>query len=62
MFGRVFEGLAQQLKSVSRGSGSPPPTSAACCKAVFHECPLNDFWDWTGKCGVAYLARTMNNS
>ena len=63
IFRRVFERLAQLIEICLLGTEATPPLpSAACCNAVFHKCPLNDFCDTTGMCGVAYLARTVNNS
>ena len=35
---------------------------AAYCDAMFHKCPLNNFWDCTVTCDVTYLAHTLNNS
>ena len=49
--------------NLSLGAVAPPtPRSVACCSAVFHKCLLYDFWNCTGTCEVAYLARTVNNS
>ena len=41
---------------------APLSPSVAYCNALFHKCLLYDFWDCTGTCAVANLARTLNNS